>query len=186
MLSGRLSAAMLDQILEERYSGRSYFLCGPPAFMRSAARILNERGVSMKLIYSERFAVGSSDIFERGTPMPKWIFAAWGTVAAVLLLVVVRLEQTKRAVASSLIVPSTNSAPVQYPIPEPTNQAAAQTNPSSLPSQQPLRPANVNRSPVPTPVPTTPKPTPAPKPAPTPAPKPVPKPTPIQPRTAMS
>ncbi|MFA6098080.1 MAG: FAD-dependent oxidoreductase [Patescibacteria group bacterium] len=105
---GRISRDLIAEKLEGDYLNRTYFICGPPPFMKSMKEILGSLGVPSFELKSERFGVGSSAFIERGTPVPKYIFAAWGVTAMILLGVVIRVESLRRANAQTAnTVPST-------------------------------------------------------------------------------
>lgn len=136
VFSGRITRELIDRILGNNLWGRSYFLCGPPPFMSSVTRMLASLGLPVSTVRTERFGVGSSAIIERGSPMPKIIFVAWGTAAVVLFGYIVRTEQNKRAAVLSLKPPS--QALTQPMLP----RSDAGTNASSVP---------VNAAPIVTP-----------------------------------
>ncbi|MFA5107284.1 MAG: FAD-dependent oxidoreductase [Patescibacteria group bacterium] len=202
LISGRLNRELLTKKLADDLWNRTYFLCGPPAFMSAMTAMLRSMGFSTKVIHSERFGVGSQEFIERGTPIPKYVFAAWGVSTAILLGAIVRIEQAKH-----LIIPPTQDTSAEAaPIANEQGDNSNQTNSAHLPT---VEQSAAQPTPAPTTKPTAPTPTPAPSPAPkptpapstntavpsqpttninspAPAPTPAPKPAPVVPRTTVS
>ncbi len=121
--AGRVSSELIAAAVQQNPWGRSFFMCGPSAFMTFTSKLLKEMGLPLGMIRSERFAVGSSALIERGSPIPKFTFAAWGVATAVLLTMIVRVEQVKRATAlgsapttTSATLPSAGTTAVTAPL----------------------------------------------------------------------
>ena len=57
-LRGHLSRSTMEDVLQG-IDGRTFFLCGPPAFMLSMKEILSALGVPVSQIIEERFTVGT-------------------------------------------------------------------------------------------------------------------------------
>lgn len=126
--SGRITKELLANELNDGIWERTYFLCGPPPFMAAMKIALNGSGLTSKSnLMTERFGVGSADFIERGTPVPKYIFAGWGVAAAVLFGVVFRAESQKRSQANLV-----NQPVVTIPtLSDNINNNTASTNSSS-------------------------------------------------------
>lgn len=99
-LAGRITPEVFSAAVEHNPFGRSYFLCGPPAFMSAMTRMMRQQGVPLGMIHSERFAVASSAIIEPRSIWPKLVFAGWGVASAVLLATVIHVEQERREIAN--------------------------------------------------------------------------------------
>lgn len=137
MFNGRLTSVMVAQAVNGQVWNRSYFLCGPPPFMKSAKNALQSLGVAPEEAMTERFSAGSSEIFERGTNIPKYLLASWGLAAVIVLGAIVHLEQGKRDAATD--TQTVNNAPV---VQTNTNRANRNTN-QSTPTQR-VAPTNTN------------------------------------------
>lgn len=189
---GRITAEILDAAVAGQSWARSYFLCGPPAFMNAMLGALKSRGIRRAAVKSERFSVGSSAIIEPGTMIPAYVFAAWSAVAVLVFGIIIKLEQANRAsiqkAAATMIEsvsnpPAVNATPAE---PGPVNSILSQA--PTVPSPGQVSPSRTTVNSVPTPVQPTPRPAPAPvtaapKPAPVKAaPKPVASPTPTKPK----
>lgn len=102
VVPGRITDEVVHVALGSSYWGRSYFLCGPPAFMKAMTALLRAGGLPKKAIRTEQFGVGSSAIIESGTPIPKLVLAGWGASAAIVLIGLVGMEQEKREVSAGI------------------------------------------------------------------------------------
>lgn len=180
---GRITAEVLARALNGNIKGRTYFLCGPPLFMKSMTELLQRMGLSKSDIRTESFSVGSSALIEKGTPMPGLAFATWGVVIAVLFGTVLNIERSKNN-ASNITDQATLSD---------VNDGTYQdlnintSNANQVAPTQPVTPitTNVNQAPVKTKTsrPITPTNTATVQPKPTPTPTPM---MPVQPRTKVS
>lgn len=137
MFPGRISRDLVAQAFNGDVRDRTYFLCGPTPFMKAMTDMLRSMGVPLPALKTERFGIGSRSFIERGTPVPKYVFAAWGITAMVLFGVVFRVEQNKRALSAAANPPVSNS------ITTPINSA-----PSTVVPSQPSTPSTVTPPPV--------------------------------------
>lgn len=173
---GWITADLLSALLGGTVWGRSYFLCGPPSFMKAMTANLQSLGLPARDIRTERFGVGSTALIEQGTPIPKYVFAAWGAAAAIMLGAIVRIEQNRRAIiipAKSSVTSETNQ-PASDPVTPSSDPAPIPTSTSSAPATTvPVTPSPTVTAPTPSvSVPATPVYTPTPMP--------------VMPRTRMS
>lgn len=174
---GRVSTEILAAALGGTdAAGQAIFLCGPPPFMKSITRLLKSHGIAPNDIMTERFSVGSSALIESHTPVPRYVFAAWGVAAAIVFGMIVRSEKERRAAALSAAEASTQTT--EQPVittPSPTNTTTqTSTNTPTV-------------TPTPTTTTTTPVPTVTPRPTITTTPTPTVTPTPrVVPRTRIS
>ncbi len=129
LVPGRINPELIDKMLPGNMWGYSFFLCGPPPFMDAMTAALRTMGLPASAVMTERFGIGSSDFIERGTPIPKLIFAGWGVAAMIVLGIIVKVEQTKRANAIAA-----NPTPITNVTPDTTLQNTG--------SQVQLAPAN--------------------------------------------
>lgn len=189
IIPGRITREELANACDNIILGKTFFVCGPPAFMKSMKRHLASLGVPSNTIFSEKFGVASSAFYETGSSMPKIVIAGWALTALGIGALLVHNEQEKREhINASLqtvpknvpIVQPTNAQPANANTPptivtptpvntSPTNTNAAKTTP--LKNVNAAKPINTNTTPAPKKV------------APTPAPQQT---APVQPRTRMS
>jgi len=135
MIPGRFNDDIIADVLDKTYAGRSYFFCGPPPFMGAMRSILEMLGVEPLHLFQERFSVGSSKIFERGTPIPKYVMASWGIATMALFGFVYHAEHERRentnAALNTLTTTPTSSlttnAPIQQEIPRPSTPTSTPT-----------------------------------------------------------
>ncbi|MFA6553577.1 MAG: FAD-dependent oxidoreductase [Patescibacteria group bacterium] len=170
-VAGRINAGLLVQVLGNTLGSQTFFLCGPPAFMKAMIKTLQGLGVSIRSIRTERFGVGSQEFIERGTPIPMLMFATWGIMAMLVFGVVFKIERNKRALSAS--VPSSAvTLPAVNTNTTPNTNVNKNTNSSAVlnaPANTNTAPAQVKPAPAPTVTPTIP-----------------PVQTPIRPRTTVS
>lgn len=174
IVPGYIDGALLRRVLSDTVWGRTFLLCGPPAFMKAMIKNLQHLGLAPGDIMTEQFGISSTDIIERGTPVPAYVFASWGVAAAVLLGVVYQRERERRAVVT--VPPLTaNTNTVETTLPVPTNTQTPGADPT-ITTNTPTRV---------TPAPTV-SPTPVVKTQPRPKPRPVVQPPVVVPRTTVS
>lgn len=166
LIPGRITPDLLNLAVGGSPWGRSYFLCGPPAFMAAMTANLRAMGVSNAAIRTERFGVGSSAIIERGTPIPKFTFAAWGVAAAMVFGTVASIEHSRRQVLPVTTTSTTNAVPSDATTATPVDQSippatvSPTTTPPNTSSPTPTTSAPsipVYTPPQPTPMPIVPR-----------------------------
>lgn len=153
MANGQITAALLQSAMNNNLGDASYFLCGPPAFMKAMTKILARLSVPVAAIHTEAFSIMPPTFFEPG-PIPKLALAGWAVMTAGFVGLVTRIEQHKR---SAIVVESpavlmnnspvnTNSTPTVVKNVTNQNSAAATTNttptPKVIPAPVPVQPTN--------------------------------------------
>jgi ferredoxin-NADP reductase len=104
---GRITAEMVAAVTNNDFTGTTYFVCGPPGFMKAMLLTLRKLGVSDKLIRTEAFSVSPASFFEHGR-IPRMMVAGSLAIAAVMFGVIVRTEQHRQQAISSALNPTSN------------------------------------------------------------------------------
>ena len=175
--SGRITPEIIWQTINGEYFKKSFFICGPPSFMKAMTKILLDKGVPASNIRTETFSQGANRQTGKLRSWPNNIYAlgAIGVVLASLVITVKDLLNTLPTAAystSSSLVDSTystnsrqteldklvNGLPsVNNPAPA-TDAANGTGQPSSSKSSTTTNPVTVTKpTPVTTTTPSTPK-----------------------------
>jgi ferredoxin-NADP reductase len=101
--SGRINPEIIEQAVNGSYRNKTFFICGPTAFMNAVTDILFDKGVSEDKIMIEAFGQGSN--FQksnvRNWPFNVYVLGAIGVVLASFLIMIGDLLKTVPLSASS-------------------------------------------------------------------------------------
>ena len=134
IFSGRISDETLTSITGGNFSRHTYFLCGPPGFMKGMDGILRSKGVQTENIVSEAFTQGASGravAATKGASAMVYKFAgftlAFG-IAAIMLLDLVRAVPKIQAANLALLSGQTTSQQISNTTPTPVDTSSSITN----------------------------------------------------------
>lgn len=200
---GRITREVLAKTLGEDWQTKTFYVCGPPPFMKSVSDILQYHNVSADMILTEAFSQGPHQQAGRLRSWPNniYILGALGTVAASFVVMANDVLKTLPATLMPSTLTSTDSAAKttnsrQQQLDALVNELSSQTtaspqSPGVVSANQAITntQSSVTTSPAgnssttttqpsspSTPTTATPTPTPTPKPTPAPTPKPAPAP----------
>lgn len=110
---GWISIDIILWALSNKFTDKSYLICGPPAYMASVGKILKSLGVSYSRHRKEKFGIGSTAIIEPGTPIPYFVMAMWGVVVFVFFVTIFQIENLRRSdVIAASVTEQVNTSPV--------------------------------------------------------------------------
>ena len=204
---GRISPDLLDAVKASTPEEQTYFICGPPPFMKSMIKNLRDKGITDAKIMTEAFSQGPNRQTGKIRSWPFNIYvlsAASMAVGSFIILVsdVIKTLPKTAAASQKTASPSAQTNSRQSDIDQIVNDLQPSTNTSSpsdavktlyqsssvstpSPSPSPSPSSSPTSSPSPSPSPSSsPTPTPTPKPSPSPSPAPAPAPTPPPPAPA--
>lgn len=155
--TGRISGDTLDYVTSSKYTGKSFFICGPPAFMLANADILSEKGVPETRIFMESFIQGAKHKASKKMGMPFWLYVASAsglamTSFAIAVSDILNMQpQIKTVIPANTVVPTcqTNTRQDDLEDDDSSTQTVVQCPITTTTSTTP------STSPAPTPVCTT-------------------------------
>lgn len=182
VVKGRITPEIIDTVSSGDYGNKSFFICGPPPFMKGMSNVLQGKGVSSNRIMTEAFGQGSH---RQTGKIRSWPFNIYilSAVSVGLVSFVVMIGDLIKTLPSSPLLGSSSTTPLTSPVntrqtdldslvralPDLADSSSA-TQAATKALQQT---SNTSKS---QPQTTTPAPTPKPTPTtPAPAPKPTPK-----------
>lgn len=200
--TGRITPEIIDKTAYGTYSSKTFFICGPPPFMKGMTQILKDKGASDSRVITEAFSQGKGPQTGkiRSWPLNMYSLSAIGVVLGSFIVMlsdliktlppssvfnsssVTRVESLKNNRQTDLdslvnaLQPVASSAPPTNAVTKAVEESKnpSSTNTSSSQNSASTKPSTTPSSTTPTPSP-TPTPTPTPTPAPTPTPTPAPK-----------
>jgi ferredoxin-NADP reductase len=123
-VAGRITPSLIDQATGGVYQAASFYICGPPRFMKAATEILTEKGVGAHNIETESFSQTKGGVAHR---MTRRVYAV---TAATLLLTASgvalkdldhtaeRAQAYNDAVTASVVPAAT---PIETPVADPSS-----------------------------------------------------------------
>ncbi len=206
--NGRIDEKILLDVPVERLSSTSYFICGPPPFMKAVVKTLRTHRIADHRIVTEAFSQGPHRQTGRSRAWPANIYALSAVGLAVSTVLILTKDMLKSIPQTML--PKTLKSDAQTATRQSEVDALVQTlekklasseeSPTIAIANQEVKDAETKKAEIeaenerrrasassktytpsyatPTPTP-TPSPTPTPTPAPTPTPKPTPTPSPV-------
>jgi hypothetical protein len=159
--TGRITPGIINQAIGGSYTRKSFFICGPPQFMKSMAETLREKGVYDDNIMTEAFGQGLNSQSVSGRDLPSSIYkiGAIGFVLASLTVMVGDLAANMPVFSASQ--PTTRVNPLgssnrrQDDLDELINGGSTQNNNSTSSSPSTSNSSNQTTSTTPTPKCTT-------------------------------
>jgi len=105
--TGRISPEVLDQIVISGYASKTVFICGPPAFMRSMAKLSQDKGVASNRIITEAFSQGPN---RQTGKLYSWPFNIYvlGAMSVVLSSFVVMVSDLLKTLPPSSFIGSSS------------------------------------------------------------------------------
>lgn len=87
---GRLDEPLLEKVTGGNYFNRTFFVCGPPPFMRAMVKILKEKRVPSHNLITEAFSQGPNRQTGKiySWPFNMYLFSALGVVIGSLVIMV--------------------------------------------------------------------------------------------------
>jgi hypothetical protein len=179
--NGRITPEVIHKVVGESYQNKTFFICGPPNFMKAMVDILISKGVSADRIITEAFGQGAVHNAGKISSWPNKIYALGAVGIAVASLVVMISDLIKNISASQYSTPTnlvdstttTNSRQDELDdlvnkLPRLTNEspvsaaAKAASQPTNATPASPSA-STTTTAPAPTPSPVIPTPAPVPK-----------------------
>lgn len=102
IFTGRISPEVFDEVTGGDYNEPSFFICGPPPFMKGTASMLSGRGVSADRIITEAFSQGPHKQTGRSRGWPFNIYMM-GAVGSLVASVVVMSNDMMKSIPPSLL-----------------------------------------------------------------------------------
>ncbi len=93
VISGRITANIIDTAIKKSYNNKTFFICGPSAFMDAMTDILFDQGVSEEKVITETFNQGSKHKLgvTQSWPRKVYTFGAVGVILATATIMVTDL-----------------------------------------------------------------------------------------------
>ncbi len=94
--NGRITTEVINKIVENNYTNKSFFICGPPPFMNAMSKILFDKGVPHDNVMTEAFSQGPHHQTGklRSWPNNIYMLGAVGVAIASLVIMVKDLLET--------------------------------------------------------------------------------------------
>lgn len=108
---GFITPELLDEVSNNDYSSITYFMCGPPPFMRAMAKNLKAKGVDKNRIITEAFAQGSQRQTGKIRSWPNNIYAL-SAISVVVGSFIVMVSDLLKTLPPSTIKKIANSNPL--------------------------------------------------------------------------
>lgn len=107
---GRVTADLLDGILNNSYHSRAFYICGPPPYMNAMSKTLQTKGVTKDRIMTEAFAQGS---YPQTGKIRNWPYNIYvlGAVGVVLGSLAITVSDILKILPPASIINSANLAP---------------------------------------------------------------------------
>lgn len=108
--SGRITPEIIDQATGNSYKSKSFFICGPPPFMKGMTSILQDKGATNNQIMTEAFSQGPNNQTGKIRSWPLNMYVLSGVGVALGSFVVMVSDLLKTLPPSSVLSPSSISA----------------------------------------------------------------------------
>lgn len=153
--SGRIDADLLESVTNGTFTDRTFFICGPPGFMKGLSAVLTGKAVDKQQIVTEAFSQGPNRQTGemRDWPFNMYALAVVGVVLGSFIIMLSDLFKTLPPILKSNSAQAAAAAQVNN---------VRQTNLDSLVNNLPPNPSSSPTA-TPTYVPTTPVATPTPR-----------------------
>lgn len=109
---GRISPELLDRASGSSYSDNTYFVCGPPGFMKGMSATLRNKGVAKHKIITEAFSQGPNRQTGKMTDWPfnMYSLTAVGVVLGSFAIMLSDLIKTLPPILNATALPSAKAA----------------------------------------------------------------------------
>lgn len=108
--SGRITPEIINQATSNYYKDKSFFICGPPPFMKGMVKILQDKGATNDQIMTEAFSQGPNHQTGKIRSWPLNMYVLSGVGLALGSFVVMVSDLLKTLPPSSVLSPSSISA----------------------------------------------------------------------------
>jgi len=131
MFSGKINEHYIQQVVDGKFAGSTYFVCGPQGFMDSVITMLKDHGVSDDRIITESFTQSSKLTTKQGYSIQKltYTFASLILIAGIGSIAFLDLSRyVPRYTRAAATVQSTQSSPASTATPQPTSDDTTNSN----------------------------------------------------------
>lgn len=104
--SGRITPEIIDQATSNSYQGKSFFICGPPPFMKGMYKNLQDKGATSSQIMTEAFSQGPNHQTGKVRSWPLNMYVLSGVGVAIGSFAVMVSDLLKTLPPSSILSPS--------------------------------------------------------------------------------
>jgi len=109
--TGRISTELLDKLTASKYADKSFFICGPPPFMKAAVNMLRGRHTPGNNIITEAFSQGPNRQTGAIASWPLNVYSL-GAVGLALGAAAIAVSDLLKALPPKALIESTNIAPI--------------------------------------------------------------------------
>ncbi len=112
---GRITPEFVDKVSSGDYGSKSFFICGPPPFMKGMTNVLHGKGVSGNRIMTEAFGQGSH---RQTGKIRSWPFNIYvlSAVSVAVVSFVVMISDLIKTLPSSSMLGSSSTTPLTSPV----------------------------------------------------------------------
>lgn len=108
--TGRISPEILDQVTNKKYTNKTFFVCGPPPFMKAMTKLVQDKGVNKSSIITEAFSQGPNRQTGKILGWPYNVYAL-GAVGVLLISSTVMIADLLKTLPPSSSIESNTSGP---------------------------------------------------------------------------
>jgi len=109
VIAGRINAGIIDNVIGNKYPNKTFFVCGPPPFMRGMSAILKDKQVTDNRIITEAFSQGPNRQTGKVRSWPFNIYVLGAAGLALGSFVVMVSDLMKTLPPSTIINSATNT-----------------------------------------------------------------------------